>query len=83
MNIKSLLFALIAVIIDRRSFLIAAVGYCVALSFTVFEGDSAGYIILALGAGLVFLGAAWERLRARLLSVLNPVLPLHRLPPSV
>ena len=78
-----LFFAIVAIIIDRRSFLIAAVGYCVALSSTVFEGDGAGYGILTLGFALVFLGAAWERLRAILLRGLGPVLPLDRLPPSV
>jgi hypothetical protein len=77
------LFALVAVIIDRRSFLITAVGYCVALSMTVFEENAAGITILALGAGLVFLGAAWERLRARLLGIFGGLLPLHKLPPSV
>ena len=76
------LVALIAVIIDRRSFLIAAVGYCVALSFTVFDENGAGYTILALGVALVSLGAAWEWLRARLLGVFAPILPLDRLPPS-
>ena len=76
------LFALIAIIIDRRSFLITAVGYCVALSLTVFEENAAGYTVLALGAGLVFLGAAWERMRAALLRVFGPILPVHRLPPS-
>lgn len=78
-----LLFALIAIIIDRRSFLIAAVGYCVALSSAVFGGDGGGYGILILGASLVILGAAWERMRAHLLRMFGPVLPLDRLPPSV
>ena len=78
-----LLFALIAIIIDRRSFLIAAVGYCVALSGAVFDGEGGGYGILILGASLVILGAAWERMRARLLRVFGPLLPLDRLPPSV
>ena len=74
--------ALIAVVIDRRSLLIAAVGYCVALSMTVFEENAAGYTVLTLGAGLVLLGALWEKIRAVLLRVFGPVLPLNRLPPS-
>ena len=78
-----LVFALIAIIIDRRSFLIAAVGYCVALSSAVFGGEGGGYGILILGASLVILGAAWERMRARLLKLFGPILPLDRLPPSV
>lgn len=75
-------FAIVAIIIDRRSFLIAAVGYCVVLSSTVFEENAAGYTILILGAALVFLGAAWERLRARLMAVLPGFVPRHRLPPT-
>lgn len=77
-----LAFATIAIVIDRRSFLIAAVGYCVALSGAVFDGDSGGSSILFLGAFLVILGAAWERIRARLLRSFGSVLPLDRLPPS-
>lgn len=76
-------FALIAVIIDRRSFLITAVVYCVALSTTVFDENAAGYTVLTLGVGLVLLGAAWERLRSLLLRFAGPVLPLSRLPPSI
>ncbi|MEM6728395.1 MAG: hypothetical protein AAF618_07840, partial [Pseudomonadota bacterium] len=78
-----MLFALIAIIIDRRSFLIAAVGYSVALAWVVFEGESAPYTILTLGIVLVLLGAFWERIRAVLLGLLKPILPLNRLPPSV
>ena len=77
------IFAAIAVIIDRRSFLITAVGYCVTLAFTVFGGDGGAFTIFALGLALLLLGAFWEKLRARLLRLLAPVLPLHRLPPSV
>lgn len=76
------LFALIAIIIDRRSFLITAIGYIVALSSTVFDVNGAGFSILALGIVLVILGAFWARIRAALLSLLSGVLPLHRLPPS-
>lgn len=76
-------FAVIAIVIDRRSFLIAAVGYCVTLAFTVFGGDGGGVTIFALGLALLLLGAFWERLRGLLLRGLGPVLPLHRLPPSV
>ena len=74
--------ACIAIIIDRRSFLIAAVGYCVALSFTLFEGEGAAYVVLGLGVVLVLLGALWERMRGVLLRLFAPVLPLDRLPPS-
>ncbi|UZD90726.1 hypothetical protein [Cognatishimia activa] len=77
-----LAFALIAIIIDRRSFLITAIGYVVALAFTVFEGDGAGLTILFLGIFLVALGAFWARIRAALLKTFSGVLPLKRLPPA-
>ncbi|MEL6550793.1 MAG: hypothetical protein AAFQ54_11170 [Pseudomonadota bacterium] len=78
-----MLFAIVAIIIDRRSFLIAAVGYSVALAWVVFDGDGGAWTVLTLGLVLVFLGAFWERIRAMLLKTLKPVLPLKRLPPSV
>ncbi|MEJ6396612.1 hypothetical protein [Yoonia sp. 208BN28-4] len=76
-------FAIVAIVIDRRSFLIAAIGYIVALAATVFEGDGAAATVLILGIILLFLGAFWERIRARLLAVMPGFVPLHRLPPSV
>lgn len=76
------LFALIAIVIDRRSFLIAAIAYIVALSGTLFEGSSGAILIFLLGAVLLFLGAMWERIRGRLLSLLPGFIPRHRLPPA-
>jgi len=76
------IFALIAIIIDRRSFLTAAIGYVVSLAGIIFGGDGAAMTILMLGFFLLFLGAFWERIRARLLRMLPKVLPLHRLPPA-
>ena len=74
-------FALVAIVIDRRSFLIAAIGYVVTLSFTVLSESHAATTIVALGAVLLVLGAFWEGIRARLLRLM-PFLPLDRLPPS-
>lgn len=74
------LFAVVAVIIDRRSFLIAAIGYLVTLATTVLPGETAAFTVLALGLVLLLLGAFWEKLRARLLRSMS-FLPLHRLPP--
>ena len=74
------LIAVVAIVIDRRSFLIAGVGYCVALAGTVFGGEGSAFTVLALGVVLLLLGAFWERIRARLLRLLP--LPLHRLPPA-
>lgn len=75
-------FALVAIVIDRRSFLIAAIGYSVTLAGTVFDVEGAAMTILILGFVLVILGAFWARIRAVLLASLSAVLPLHRLPPS-
>jgi len=77
------LFALVAIVIDRRSFLIAAIGYIVTLAATVFGADGAAWTILVLGILLLLLGAFWEKIRARILRILPEFVPLHRLPPSV
>lgn len=74
------LFALIAIVIDRRSFLIAAIGYIVVLANTVFDGEGAATTIIALGLILLGLGAYWERIRAHLMSMLS-FLPNDKLPP--
>ena len=76
------LFAVVAIVIDRRSFLIAAIGYIVALAATVFDGDGAALTVLVLGIVLLLLGAFWERIRARILRLMPGFIPLHRLPPS-
>ncbi|MFM2391530.1 MAG: hypothetical protein RLZZ437_3085 [Pseudomonadota bacterium] len=75
------LIAVVAVVIDRRSFLIAGVGYSVTLSATVFDAEGSVYTVLLLGVLLVLMGAFWERIRAVLLRMM-PFLPLKRLPPS-
>jgi len=77
-----MVFAVVAIIIDRRSFLIAAIGYILALASTVFDGDSAAMTVLLLGVILLLLGAFWEKIRARLLRLLPRFVALHRLPPS-
>lgn len=77
-----MVFAVIAIIIDRRSFLIAAIGYILVLASTVFDGDNAAMTVLLLGVILLLLGAFWEKIRARLLRLLPRFMPLHRLPPS-
>ncbi|WP_296425280.1 hypothetical protein [Yoonia sp.] len=76
------LFAVVAIVIDRRSFLIAAIGYIVTLAATVLNGDGAALTVLFLGIALLLLGAFWERIRARVLGLLPGIVPLHRLPPS-
>lgn len=85
-NLTLLLFlaliALVAIVIDRRSFLIAGVGYCVTLASTVFDAEGGVFTVLILGIVLVLLGAFWERIRAALLRAM-PFLPRHLLPPSI
>lgn len=76
------LFAVVAIVIDRRSFLIAAIGYIVVLAGIVFDGDGAALTVLALGIVLLLLGAFWERIRARILRLMPGFVPLHKLPPS-
>jgi hypothetical protein len=75
-----LLMAVFAVAIDRRSFLVAGVGYVVALATIVLE-DAAMFAILLLGLGLVILGAQWERLRGALMTALPRFPGKDRLPP--
>ncbi|NRA98268.1 MAG: hypothetical protein HRU32_00390 [Rhodobacteraceae bacterium] len=72
--------AVFAIIIDRRSFLIAGVGYVIALSAGVLQ-DQAYLAILILGILLVYLGAQWEWLRNRLMNALPAFPGKSRLPP--
>ena len=74
------LMAVFAIVIDRRSFLVAAIGYVVALAITVIEGN-AFLVILMLGAGLVFLGARWEAMRRTIMSALPEFPGKSSLPP--
>ncbi|MEM1303147.1 MAG: hypothetical protein AAGH17_11215 [Pseudomonadota bacterium] len=75
------LIAVVAMVIDRRSFLIAAIGYVMLLSATILDGQGTAVSVLVLGVVLLLLGAFWDRIRAALLSAL-PFLPKDRLPPS-
>ena len=75
-----MLMAVFAIAIDRRSFLVAGVGYIVALAAVVLEGGAA-FVILLLGLGLVLLGAKWEVLRARIMTALPNFPGKDRLPP--
>jgi hypothetical protein len=74
------LMAVFAVVIDRRSFLVAGVGYVVALAITMAEGQ-AFLIILMLGATLVLLGAQWEVMRRHVMRMLPAFPGKDRLPP--
>ena len=74
------ILAVVAVVIDRRSFLVSGVGYIVALAITVLQDE--GFIaILALGFVLILLGAKWEVLRGWLMRSLPNFPGKDRLPP--
>lgn len=75
-----LAMAAIAIIIDRRSFLVSGIGYMVALAFTISEG-SGFIVILLLGAILVFLGAQWETIRGAMMRGLPAFPGKNRMPP--
>lgn len=69
----------VAMVIDRRSFLVSGAGYSVWLIYTLFDGSA--LVILFLGFGLVFLGAQWDRLRSALMRALPEFPGKDRLPP--
>lgn len=71
--------ALLAIVTDRRSFLVAGVGYIVALMAYLF--DEIAWAILVLGIALVLLGAQWEHLRGVILRRLPAFPGKDRLPP--
>jgi hypothetical protein len=79
------LFAVVAIVIDRWSFLMAAIGYVsiVVVTLNPMTQDVAvAGLVLGLGLFLVILGAFWARIRAGLLAVL-PLGDLRRfLPPA-
>lgn len=75
-----LAMAAFAIIIDRRSFLISAFGYMIALSVIVLE-DSGFLTMLLLGILLVFLGAKWEAIRGGLMRGLPDFPGKSKLPP--
>jgi len=72
--------ALVAVVIDRRSFLMSGIGYMIALVFTVLDGGY-GLVILLIGLGLVLLGSNWEKLRCKLMNSLPDFGGKNKLPP--
>ena len=75
----------LALVIDRRSFLTAGIGYLgVLLAWAIGAGDSVASfagLLIALGAFLTFMGAKWTELRARLMRTLPDFRGKDRLPP--
>ena len=75
------LLAGIAIIIDRRSFLITTIGYIMALAATLFDTSGIAFFIVMLGLFLLLLGAFWDRIRARLVAAMPGFIPRDLLPP--
>ena len=76
-----LAMAFFAIVIDRRSFLIAGAGYVAVLSLARLE-DGWGYVAVSLlGLVLISLGAIWEAFRRRLMRALPQFPGKSRLPP--
>lgn len=79
-----MLMAVLAVVIDRRSFLIVGAGYIIALFFGLPEdpfGASTFALIAGLGFGLVVLGAQWQFARSWMMRILPDFPGKNRLPP--
>ncbi len=79
------LVTLFALIIDRRSFLTAGLGYLAAIIFSLLQqgdGDlSIPTLMLVLGAIITYLGTFWTHLRVRLMRALPDFPGKGRLPP--
>jgi hypothetical protein len=79
--------AALALIIDRRSFFTAGIGYMIFLSFYAF-GDAADprswwVVLILIGLALTALGSFWTELRTRLMRLLPQFPGKSRLPPYV
>ncbi|WP_166417765.1 hypothetical protein [Cochlodiniinecator piscidefendens] len=84
--IAMLIVALLALIIDRRSFLTAGIGYIGAILVWAFQtdGETAYGIVstlLILGLFITVLGAQWVQIRAKIMNKLPNFPYKHRLPP--
>ena len=79
------LVTVFALVIDRRSFLTAGLGYLAALIFGALQqggGDlSVPSLMLVLGAIITYLGTFWSGLRVRLMRALPAFPGKDRLPP--
>ena len=79
-----MLIGILAVVMERRSFLILVAGYIIAL-FIVLHKDSfsapAFALVAVLGLGLVVLGSQWQSVRRWMMRVLPHFPGKNRLPP--
>jgi hypothetical protein len=79
-----ILITLLALVIDRRSFLTAAIVYiAIVIGWVIGEGDATSWILvlLLLGAFITAIGTWWVQLRAALLRSLPNFPGKSRLPP--
>ncbi len=76
-----LFMALVAVVIDRRSFLIAASGYLGAIVTNAVAPVSTAGTLILLGVGILILGAGWTGIRGRVMRALPEFPGKDRLPP--
>ncbi|SFN33264.1 hypothetical protein SAMN05216224_104168 [Thioclava dalianensis] len=77
--------AVLALVIDRRSFFTAGIGYMIFLSFYAF-GDATNprswwLVLILIGLALTGLGAFWTELRGRVMRLLSDFPGKSRLPP--
>ena len=82
--IALILITLLALVIDRRSFLTAAIAYiALVISWAMGEGDATRWIfvLLVLGGFITAIGTWWVQLRARVMALLPNFPGKSRLPP--
>jgi hypothetical protein len=78
------LITLLALVIDRRSFLTAAIAYiAIVIGWVMGEGGGTSwiFILLILGAFITAIGTWWVQLRAKVMQVLPDFPGKSRLPP--
>jgi hypothetical protein len=82
--IALVLITLLALVIDRRSFLTAAIAY-IAIVIGWLMGEGAGtswiFILLVLGGFITAIGTWWVQLRAKVMAILPDFPGKSRLPP--
>jgi hypothetical protein len=78
------LITLLALVLDRRSFLTAAIAYiAIVIAWVMGEGDGTQwiFILLLLGAFITAIGTWWVQLRARVMGILPDFPGKSSLPP--